>query len=379
MAMRFDRLSDAAGAAEGIASRRESAERRLADAQSDLGQAQSRVAQAEMAVRQAETSDSDFAPALRAQAMAELSRARSDQLMSERAFGQAADALREARLDAEQAGQYLNSYVAKAMGQKALLMAAASARYGANLRQPAESMQANLDKARQALGRLGLAAATVLGAGGAANPEYGPAGGETGPPAPAPSAGSLSASGGYDGGSASPATSRALGATALAATGVSIGPTSAQRRNAGYAEAGAAGESAVAEWAEAQGGHVLIQHNPGDPPQGIDVAYLDDDGDIHVAEVKTLATDNWRQPRTHRLTDGTLQGSQAWVAERLRAQGFDVRPSQVGPGAGQVHAELIQVDPAHGTLAQYPLTGRGERADPSPAAVFSLPDFQTRP
>lgn len=140
-------------------------------------------------------------------------------------------------------------------------------------------------------------------------------------------------------------------------------------------EAGELGEGIVGTYInELTGGHIADQHDPGDAPQGIDQAFLDADGELHVGETKTIGFGAWHQPQTARTVDGR-QMDQAWVAGRLGDIDIAATPDDIGEEPGQVHRDLFQVDIPGDTFARYSVVPDGTRADNSPDEIWTLSDI----
>jgi hypothetical protein len=140
-------------------------------------------------------------------------------------------------------------------------------------------------------------------------------------------------------------------------------------------EAGEVGEAMAGTYInELAKGHIVDQHDPGDAPQGIDQAFLDADGELHVGETKTIGYGAWHQPQTSR-TVGGRQMDQDWVADRLSGLGIDAETADIGDGVGQVHRSLFQVDIPGDTFARYSVAQDGTRADNAPDEIWSLSDI----
>jgi len=140
----------------------------------------------------------------------------------------------------------------------------------------------------------------------------------------------------------------------------------------GSREAGEKGEAATASLIfDVLGGDLVYQHVPGEPPQGIDLSYLDD-GELHVAEVKSIIGE-WHQPSTASTVDGRQMDSH-WVADRLERTGVEIGPEDVGTEGNQVQTDLFQVDFPGDTIARYEIGNDGRRSENAPSEVYSLSD-----
>jgi hypothetical protein len=140
-------------------------------------------------------------------------------------------------------------------------------------------------------------------------------------------------------------------------------------------EAGELGEAMAGTYInDLAGGHLVDQHDPGDAPQGIDQAFLDADGELHVGETKTIGFGAWHQPQTSQ-TATSRQMDQEWVADRLSGIGVDATPDDVGEEPGQVHRDLFQADIPGDTFARYSVSSEGTRADNAPDEIWTLSDI----
>lgn len=138
------------------------------------------------------------------------------------------------------------------------------------------------------------------------------------------------------------------------------------------ADGGEQGEAATAALiSDVLGGELAYQHTPGEAPQGIDVAYLED-GELHVAEVKSVIGD-WHQSSTSLTVDGRQMDANC-VADLLDRIGVEADPSVIGDGEGQVRTDLFQVDFPGDTIARYNIDTEGRRADTSPSEIYALSD-----
>lgn len=138
-------------------------------------------------------------------------------------------------------------------------------------------------------------------------------------------------------------------------------------------DVGPTGEAVTAALiSDVLGGDLVYQHTPGEPPQGIDISYLNDDGELNVSEVKSVIGD-WHQPATALTVDGRQMDS-AWVADRLERTGVEIDPAAVGDASDQVHTELFQVDFVGDTIARYGVDFDGRRAENSPSEIYTISD-----
>jgi len=140
-------------------------------------------------------------------------------------------------------------------------------------------------------------------------------------------------------------------------------------------EAGEFGEAVTGFYVnELADGHVVSQHNPGDAPQGIDTLFLDDGGDLHAGESKTIAYGEWHQPGTATTQSGR-QMDQDWVASRLSDAGVEAKPDDIGPEEGEVHTDLFHIDIPGDSFGAYTLAMDGTRSENSPEEMWALSDI----
>lgn len=140
-------------------------------------------------------------------------------------------------------------------------------------------------------------------------------------------------------------------------------------------EAGEFGEAVSGFYVnELADGNIVSQHNPGDAPQGIDTLFLDEDGDLHAGESKTIAYGEWHQPSTAATQSGR-QMDQDWVASRLSDTGIEAEPDDVGPNDGDVHTDLFQIDIPGDSFGAYSLAMDGTRFENSPEEMWALSDI----
>lgn len=137
-------------------------------------------------------------------------------------------------------------------------------------------------------------------------------------------------------------------------------------------EAGELGEATAAGLIEVVGdGHLLEQHNPGDAPQGIDIAYFDDGDDrVHFSEVKTIGWGDYHTPRMNETLAGR-QASDEWIADK--ADFLDLEASDIGSDEDQVMAEVIQIDVPGGAIGVFDVGTDGAVVG-DPTEMYSLYD-----
>jgi|JI10StandDraft_1071094.scaffolds.fasta_scaffold359118_2 hypothetical protein len=142
----------------------------------------------------------------------------------------------------------------------------------------------------------------------------------------------------------------------------------------GTQDGGEMGEAASAALiSDVLGGDLVYQHTPGEGPHGLDLSWLDDSGELHAGETKTVIGENWHQPNTSFTRDGR-QMDDNWVAEAMTRSGVEVYPQAVGDDPDQVHTDLFQVDYVGDTIAHYGVNHDGSRSGDSPDEIFSLSD-----